>query len=150
MTRDYPFYDYGLILSTEILEKVAEKLTEKEHTENNPYTIEDAAQYFDNCLSSVSDFTGSTFKIDAEGNADEDEYTIYYTDDSVYYVPFKKEPTLQLLLQATNVPPVAQQKTHSTKCHSKGVAFNVSGEVSRQTEFKTSDCLLAVNPANSY
>lgn len=94
MTRDNAFYDYGLILSTKILKKIAEKLTEKEHTENDPYTIEDTAEYFDNCLSSVSDFTGNAFKIDAQGNADEDEDTIYYSDDSIYYVPFKKEPTL--------------------------------------------------------
>lgn len=94
MTRENAFYDYGLILSTEILKKVAEKLTKKEHTESDPYTIEDTAEYFDDCLSSVSDFTGNAFRIDAKGNADEDEDTIYYSDDSVYYVPFKKEPTL--------------------------------------------------------
>lgn len=94
MNREYAFYDYGFVLTDEVVTELAQKVTEKEHVEQDPYTIEEAVEYCNDFIFSVDNFIGSAFRIDAEGNADEDENTIYYSGESVYYVPFKKEPKL--------------------------------------------------------
>jgi hypothetical protein len=88
--RTYAYEDYGLVLNEETIKMICEKVfTDEPHNEaNDGYALYDAE-----ICQMAGNFTGETYPITDNGNDDWNNSTTY-DDDSVFYIPVKKYPTL--------------------------------------------------------
>ena len=88
--RDYAYEDYGLILNNETIKTICEKLFANDlHEENDDgYSLYDAG-----ICQMVGNFTGELYPIRDDGG---DDWSNSETpnDDSIFYIPVEKYPTL--------------------------------------------------------
>lgn len=99
--RDYAVQDIGLVLDKETLKNISRKLYAEEYEtkedfneafEEDPYGFfEDVESKFG--LSSCCNFTGEAIVMTDDG-LDDWGNSIDYHDDSIYYLPIMKRPSL--------------------------------------------------------
>ena len=88
--RTYAYEDYGLLLNEETIKIICEKVfaDEPSEEESDGYTLYDAE-----ICQMAGNFTGETYPITDKGCDNWDRSETYY-DDSVFYIPVEKYPTL--------------------------------------------------------
>lgn len=89
-TRTYAYEDYGLLLNDETIKIICAKAF------TNPPCNEDDdgfSLYDAEICQLAGNFTGETYSIKDDGSDDWNESETY-DDDSVFYIPVKKYPTL--------------------------------------------------------
>ena len=88
--RYYAYEDYGLILHDETIKILCEKVfaNEPSEEEDDGFSLYDAE-----ICQMASSFTGEAYPIRDNGGDDWDRSETYY-DDSVFYIPVEKYPTL--------------------------------------------------------
>ena len=88
--RTYAYEDYGLVLDDKAIKMICEKVfAEDPHgEEDDGYALYDAE-----ICQMAGSFTGETYPIKDNGNDNWDRSETY-DDDSVFYIPVEKYPTL--------------------------------------------------------
>jgi hypothetical protein len=94
--RDYAVEDYGIVLKKDDLKKICmnlfEDCTDETWEEDYRGFVESLKdEMVDLCY--CGNFTGEAFAIDRDGR-DDYSNSIAFSDDSLYYVPIQKYPTL--------------------------------------------------------
>lgn len=89
-TRTYAYEDYGLLLNNEAITMICEKVfADEPHEEcSDGFALYDAE-----ICQMAGNFTGETYPIKDDG-CDQWSDSETYDDDSVFYIPVKKYPTL--------------------------------------------------------
>ena len=88
--RYYAYEDYGLVLNEETRKTICEKVFAEEPVEDEEYGM---ALYEAEICQAAGNFTGETFYI-LDNGRDNWDRSETYDDDSVYYIPVDKYPTL--------------------------------------------------------
>lgn len=90
--RDYAVDEYGLILDSNALKRIASQMFDDFEEGNWEQDIYEYVFDMDN-VESISEFTGEALKINDNGETDYRD-TVYYNYDSIFYACTLKAPSL--------------------------------------------------------
>lgn len=92
--RDYPVYDYGLILDEEAIKHIAKRIFSDFSEDEDIFSCWGFELYSEGLCEYVANFTGEAQAVNEDGIVERGCDHIAYYDEEIVYVPMDKYPFL--------------------------------------------------------